>query len=158
MKRKNRKMYAFWIALSEGVGILSGLLSMGGMTVYESVAVKPAFTPPSWVFPVVWTALFALMGIAAARVSLAPVSRERSWGLNLYITQLAVNFFWPLFFFNLQAYGFALIWLILLWVLVLAAILNFRKVDETAAWLLVPYLAWLTFAAVLNAAVWILNA
>jgi tryptophan-rich sensory protein len=97
------------------------------------------------------------MGIGAARISMTPPSRERSLGLNLFIIQLAVNFFWSLIFFNAQAYGLALIWLLLLWVLVLLMILAFRKTDQTAAWLQIPYLLWLTFAAYLNAGVWLLN-
>lgn len=157
MLKRNWKVYTFWIVLCEAVGLVSGLLSREGIAVYNTMVSKPPFTPPAWVFPVVWTILFALMGISAARVTLAEPSSARSRGLNLFIAQLVVNFFWPLFFFNLQAFGFALFWLILLWILVLLTILQFWQVDKTAAWLLVPYLAWLTFATVLNAAVWVTN-
>lgn len=73
------------------------------------------------------------------------------------VTQLIVNFFWPLLFFNAQAFGFALLWLILLWVLVLLMILVYSRVDSLAAWLQLPYLLWLTFALYLNAGVWYLN-
>jgi tryptophan-rich sensory protein len=157
MLKRNWKVYTFWIVLCEAVGLLSGLLSTEGITAYNSMVIKPPFTPTAWVFPVVWTILFALMGISAARITLSEPSTARSRGLNLFIAQLVVNFFWPLFFFNLQAFGFALFWLLLLWILVLLTILQFWQVDQTAAWLLTPYLAWLTFAAVLNAAVWVAN-
>ena len=157
MVKRKWTVYAFWIVLCELVGIVSGLLSREGIAIYNATVSKPAFTPPAWVFPVVWTILFALMGISAARVSLSEPSKARSWGLNTFIAQLVVNFFWPLFFFNVQAFGFAFIWLILLWILVAFTLLQFWRVDQTAAWLLVPYLAWLTFAAVLNAAVWLMN-
>ena len=157
MLRRNWKLYGFWIILCEAVGLVSGWLSREGIAVYNATAVKPPFTPPSWVFPVVWTILFALMGISAAKVSLSETSNAKSRGLNLFIAQLIVNFFWPLFFFNLQVFGFAFFWLILLWILVFATIIVFWKVDQRAAWLLVPYLVWLTFAAVLNGAVWVLN-
>jgi len=157
MVKRNWKVYAFWVVLCELVGIVSGLLSREGIAVYNVIVAKPPFTPPAWIFPVVWTILFALMGISAARVSLSAPSNARSWGLNVFIAQLVVNFFWPLFFFNLQAFGFAFIWLILLWILVAFTIYLFWKVDRAAAWLLVPYLAWLTFAAVLNGAVWLMN-
>ena len=157
MVKRNWKVYAFWVVLCELVGIVSGLLSREGIAIYNVSVAKPPFTPPAWVFPVVWTILFALMGVSAARVSLSERSKARSWGLNTFIAQLAVNFFWPLFFFNLQAFGFAFVWLLLLWVFVAITIRQFWKVDQTAAWLLVPYLAWLTFAAVLNAAVWLMN-
>ena len=157
MLKKEWKVYAIWIAVCEAVGILAGILSRSGTEIYNMTAVKPPFTPPSWLFPVVWTILYALMGISAARIALSPESTERSTGLNLMVAQLILNFFWPLLFFNAQAYGFAFLWLLLLWILVLWMILTFRKVEPLAAWLQIPYLIWLTFAAVLNAAVWILN-
>lgn len=157
MKNINWKTYAFWIILCEAVGALAGWISAGGIEVYSALANKPPLTPPQWVFPVVWSILYALMGISAARISLTPPSKERNRGLNLFTAQLIVNFFWPLLFFNAQAFGFALIWLILLWVLVLVVILTFWKIDKTAAWLLIPYFAWLTFAVYLNAGVYILN-
>ena len=155
--KQNWKAYVFWIALSEGVGILSGWLSREGMQVFGQTAVQPPLSPPTLLFPIVWTILYALMGIGAARISLAPPSEARSRGLNLFVTQLTVNFFWSLIFFNARAYGFALAWLLLLWVLVLWMILAFRKVDPPTAWLQVPYLLWLTFAAYLNYGVWTLN-
>ena len=104
-----------------------------------------------------WSILYALMGIGAARIYLAPPSKSRSLGLNLFISQLVVNFFWSPLFFNLQAFGLAFFWLLLLWGLVLGMILTFRKVDPLAAKLQIPYLMWLTFAAYLNFGVWYLN-
>ena len=157
MKKENWKVYAFWIGLSELVGILAGLLTRGGMQIYTEMVNKPPLTPPAIVFPIVWTFLYALMGISAARIWLAPESAERNRGLTVFVAQLIVNFFWPLFFFNLQAYGFAALWLIFLWVLVLYMILTFYKTDRLAAWLQVPYLLWLTFAAYLNLGVWLMN-
>jgi tryptophan-rich sensory protein len=108
-------------------------------------------------FPIVWSILYALMGISSARIHLAAPSKARSQGLNIYIAQLVVNFFWSLIFFNAQAFGFALLWLLILWALVLWMILVFWKTDPLAAKLQIPYLLWLTFAAYLNAAVWYLN-
>ena len=157
MNQENRKTYAFWILLSEAVGFLSGWLSREGTTVFGQTATQPTLSPPAWVFPVVWTVLYALMGISAARISLAPPSKARSQGLNLFIAQLIVNFFWSLIFFNAQAYGFAVLWLFLLWALVFWMILTFYKVYPTAAYLQIPYLLWLTFAAYLNIGVWLQN-
>lgn len=147
----------FWILLAEAVGALSGWLTREGTQIYAQTIVKPPLSPPGWVFPVVWAILYALMGIGAAKVYQAPASKTRSMGLNLFITQLVVNFFWSPIFFNLQAFGFALLWLLLLWGLVLWMILVFRKVDPLAAKLQIPYLLWLTFAAYLNFGVWCLN-
>jgi tryptophan-rich sensory protein len=153
----NWKPYLFWILLAEAVGGLSGWLTREGTKLYAQTIAKPPLSPPGWVFPVVWTILFALMGIGAARIDLSPPSRTRSLGLNLFIAQLAVNFFWSPIFFNAQAFGFAFFWLLLLWGLVLAMILVFRKADPLAAKLQIPYLLWLTFAAWLNLGVWYLN-
>jgi tryptophan-rich sensory protein len=127
------------------------------MDVYMETIIRPPLAPPGWVFGVVWPILYALMGIGAARIWLAEHSRERSRGLNLFIVQLVVNFFWSPIFFNAQAYGFAFLWLLLLWGLVLWMILTWRRIDPLAAKLQIPYLIWLTFAAYLNFGVWLLN-
>ena len=157
MLKANWKTFLLWIGLTEAVGALSGWLSRDGMKLYSETVVQPPLSPPMWVFPVVWSILFLLLGYGAARIYLAPESRERSRGLNLFVAQLIVNFFWSLIFFNAQAFGLAFVWLLLLWVLVLLMILVFRKVDPVAAWAQVPYLLWLTFAAYLSGGVWYLN-
>ena len=157
MKKVKFKTYALGILLAEAVGALSGWLSRDGMKAYESIIVQPPLSPPAWLFPIVWTILYALMGIGAARVYGAPISPERSKGMNLFVVQLIVNFFWNLIFFNAQAFGFALIWLLLLWTLVLWMIVEFSKVDKLAALIQIPYLLWLAFAAYLNWGVWNLN-
>lgn len=155
--KRNRKPYLFWILLAEAVGALSGWLTRAATAAYSTSVLKPPLSPPGWVFPVVWTILFALMGIGAARIYLSAPSADRSLGLNLFIAQLAVNFFWSPIFFNRQTYGLAFFWLLLLLGLVLAMTLIFRKTDSVAAKLQIPYLMWLTFAAYLNLGVWFLN-
>ena len=157
MKQTKWRTYAFWILLSAGIGALSGWLTREGIQAFQETAIQPPLSPPAWVFPVVWTILYIMMGISAARVSLTTPSEARSLGLNLFITQLIVNFFWSPVFFNAQAYAFALLWLILLWILVLGMILSFRKADPVAAVLQIPYLLWLTFALYLNYGIWMLN-
>ena len=157
MKLKQWKPYIISALIALAVGGLSALLSMDGMAAYNSSVVKPPLTPPGWVFGVVWPILYALMGISAARIWLSKDSEAKSKGLNLYVAQLIVNFFWSLIFFNAQAFGFAFFWLLLLWALVLLMILQFNKVDKKAALLQIPYLIWLTFAAYLSFGVWIMN-
>lgn len=157
MNMKKRLPYIICAVIALAVGGLSALLSMNGMEMYTDNLLKPPLSSPAWIFPVVWTILYVLMGIGAARIWMLPESETRSRGLNLYVTQLIVNFFWSLIFFNAQAYGFAVIWLLLLWGLVLWMILHWRKIDPIAALLQIPYLIWLTFAAYLNIGVWILN-
>ncbi len=157
MKKANWKTYALFILIAEAVGALSGFLSMEGTRHFSEAVAQPPASPAPILFPIVWSVLYALMGISAARIWLAEASSARSRGLNLWIAQLVVNFFWSLIFFNDHAYGFAFFWLLLLWGLVLAMLLQFRKTDAPAAWLQVPYLLWLSFALYLNAGVWYLN-
>lgn len=157
MNKNNWKTYAFWILLSEAVGLLAGLLTRSATEAFGQLVAQPPLSPPAILFPIVWTVLYALMGFGAARIWLSPPSPERSRGINLFIAQLIVNFFWPLIFFNAQAYGFALLWLLLLWGLVLWMILTWHKIDPLAAKLQIPYLLWLTFAAYLNFGIWLLN-
>ncbi|MBO5129026.1 MAG: tryptophan-rich sensory protein [Oscillospiraceae bacterium] len=157
MRTKPWKIYTIGILLAEAVGALSGWLTKDGMKLFNEQILQPPLSPPSFVFPIVWGILYALMGIGSARIYLAPPSADRSMGLNLYIIQLAVNFFWSLIFFNMQRFGFALLWLLLLWGLVLWMIVVFSRTDRLAAKLQIPYLLWLTFAAYLNFGVWYLN-
>lgn len=157
MKKRTWKPYAAWIVFAEAVGGLSGWLSREGTKLYQETAFKPPLSPPGWVFPVVWGVLFALMGTGAARVYLSPAGRARSRGLLLFLVQLAFNFCWSLIFFNLRAYGFALLWLLVLWGLILWMTLTFYRADRPAAWLQVPYLLWVAFAAYLNFGTWTLN-
>ena len=157
MKKGTWKTYALWIGLCLAVGALSGWLSRAGMEAYKTNIVKPMLSPPPIVFPIVWSILYILMGISAAKVSLSPSSRQQSVGLNLFITQLAVNFLWSPIFFRFQAFGFAFFWILLLWILVGAMILVFGSVNAAAGKLQVPYLLWLSFAAYLNFGVWFYN-
>lgn len=156
MDKSKLKTYGISILIAEAVGIISGLISASGMQAYDAVN-KPALTPPDIVFPIVWTILYALMGISAARIWLAPQTKERNHGLIIYAFQLFVNFLWSILFFNLQAFGFAFIWLLLLWVLIILMIVTFNKTDRLAALLQIPYLIWVTFAGYLNFMVWMLN-
>ena len=149
--------YFLWILAVEAVGLLSGWLSREGTEQYAEIIKKPPLSPPGILFPIVWTILFALMGAGTARIAAAPGSPERSRALNVFVIQLAVNFFWSLIFFNAQAYGFAFLWLVLLWILIVGMIFLFSGVDGLAALLQIPYLLWVTFAGYLNYAVWRLN-
>ena len=153
----NKPRYLPWVFLTESAGVLSGIFSRKGIELFASAAEKPSISPPPILFPVVWTILYFLMGISAARIASFPDGRQRSLALNLFIIQLIVNFFWSLIFFNARIYGLALLWLILLWMLILAMILFFYKLDRPAAMLQIPYLLWVSFAAYLSYMVWLLN-
>ena len=147
--------YAVSIAVAVGVGSLSALLTSGSMDIYSSLETPP-LSPPSIAFPIVWTVLFTLMGISAARVFIA---NEYKWNnaLTVYAVQLAVNFLWSIIFFNIRALLIAFLWLILLLVLIIIMIKGFYKYDKPAAYLQIPYLLWVTFAGYLNFGIYWLN-
>ena len=154
---KTWKQYAIRIGLAEAVGALAALLARGGIKNFNETAVKPALMPPGFLFPLVWALLYALMGISAARIALAPPSLAQTQAKKIYRLQLAFNFFWSIIFFSLQAYGLALIWILILWSLIIAMIVSFHKVDPLAARLQLPYLLWVSFAALLNLGVLVRN-
>ena len=157
MKDKVWKNYVLWVLFVEAVGFLSGILSRSGTQSYMASAVKPALTPPGILFPIVWTILYGLLGVSAARISMTETSASQSWAMNLFVIQLVLNFFWPLIFFNAQAYGLAVIWILLLLAAVVAMVIAFYRIDPVAAWLQIPYILWLLFATYLTISAWQLN-
>lgn len=157
MKQENWKTYAIWILMTEAVGGLAGLLTRHATQIYNTTIVKPPLSPPALVFPIVWGILYALMGVSAARIWLTPPSPARTRSLRLFLMQLGFNFLWSFLFFSFQAFGLAFLWLAVLWVLVVRMTLSFYELDRPAAWLQLPYLLWLLFAAYLNFGVWKLN-
>lgn len=145
------------LAIPLGVGGLSALITGDTMGAYGQM-VQPPLSPPGWVFPVVWSLLYLLMGYASYRVLMADVAQARKRrALTLYGAQLTVNFLWPLVFFGLQWYLVAFFVLLVLWVLILLTIRAFSGIDEVAADLMLPYLLWVTFAGYLNFGVYVLN-
>jgi len=143
------------IAISLGVGALSGYLTKDSMSLYQEL-VKPPLTPPGWIFPVVWTILFVLMGISAYLIYVSD-SKDKNQALQIYAIQLMLNFIWSLAFFNMQAYLLAFVILILLWISIIAMIKSFYEINPLAGKLQVPYLLWVTFAGYLNLAIYLLN-
>lgn len=145
------KSLAVSICISLGAGILSAFLTGGSMRQYADMY-RPPLAPPGWLFPVVWTILYILMGIAAWRIYQSP-NNDKRLALSLYGNQLLVNIVWPLLFFNLKIYFFAFAWLLLLWLVLYLTLRQFAMLDKKAGLLLVPYLAWVTFAGYLNLAI-----
>lgn len=139
------------------VGAVSGVISGGGMDSFSEM-VKPPLSPPGWLFPIVWTILFIFMGISSYLVASADVDpMQKRVALIFYGIQLFFNFFWSIIFFNLEWYLFAFIWLAILWSLILATTVLFWRISKTAGYLMLPYLAWVTFAGYLNFAIYLLN-
>ena len=157
MIRTMRKPYLWFILSAEAIGLLSGWISREGIRLYPKITSQAPLAPPGWVFPVVWVILYFLMGFGAARVWESPPGRYRSAGLNLYVLQLVLNFFWSPIFFRAGNYGFALVWLLLLLVAVSAMALAFGNAEATAGRLQIPYLLCLLFAAYLNYSVLLQN-
>lgn len=132
------------------VGGVSSALSSQGMTMYGSLN-KPPLSPPAWVFPVVWTILYLMMGLASYYIFISEADRRtKTMALVFYAIQLAINFMWSIIFFNWNEYLIAFFWLLLLWCVVIICAFRFFPINKTAAYLLIPYIIWLTFAAYLN--------
>lgn len=148
-------MYLISILIALAVGGLSAIFSHNCMDAFD-VLKKPVFAPPGWVFPIVWTALFILMGISAAIIYNSN-SPERTSALWLYAAQLFVNFWWTIIFFCWQLRLFAFVWILLLIALVIGMIVRFIRINKVAGLIQLPYLAWLFLAAALNLSIFILN-
>ena len=152
--RINWKKLIICVAIPLLVGGLSALFTMGSMKSFETVN-KPPLSPPGWLFPVVWSILFVVMGIASYIVSES--GKENFKALFFYAVQLFFNFWWSIIFFNLEAYLFAFIWLVALWILILITTVSFYKISKAAGYLMIPYLVWVTFAGYLNLGIYLLN-
>lgn len=145
------------IVIPLAVGALSSYFTRNTMEIYQQLK-QPSFAPPGWIFPIVWTILFILMGIASYRVYLKGIERtDVKNALTYYAIQLVFNFFWTIIFFRFGLRGFALIWLIILWILIGITTVKFYKIDKVAGYLMLPYIIWVSFAGLLNYSIWQLN-
>lgn len=152
---KKFKPYIISIVIALTVGGISALLTASSFERY-SLLVKPPLSPPPWLFPIVWSVLFILMGISSAMIYKSE-NPDKNAALGLYALQLAVNFIWPILFFALEWRFIAFLWILLLVALVSVMILRFYKINKTAALLQLPYLIWIIFATYLNLGVYLLN-
>lgn len=147
--------YILNIIIALLVGILAGLITRPGMEAYAQLN-KPPLSPPAWLFPLAWTILYTLIGIAAGIVQQSEASLSAN-AMNAYYAQLAVNFFWPILFFGLGARLAAFFWLLMLIALVIYTAKKFVKISKIAGKLMIPYILWLLFAAYLNLATYLIN-
>lgn len=153
----NKKLLVICLLVPLAVGGLAALLTGGGMDVFETLN-KPPLSPPGWLFPVAWTVLYILMGLASYLVIINGEGQEATGrAIILYAVQLAFNFLWPIFFFGLKMYLFAFIWLVALWVLILVTAVLFYRIRPGAGYLMAPYLLWVAFAGYLNMGIYLLN-
>ncbi len=146
------------IAIPLIVGSTSGFFTITGVESWYQTIQKPSWNPPSWIFGPVWTSLYIMMGIALFLIWKSPMSSDvKRTAILLFAIQLVLNFFWSFIFFNQHQIGWALVEIIALWLLILLTIFAFAKINTTAAWLLVPYISWVSFASILNFTIWKLN-
>lgn len=150
----NFKKLFICILIPIAVGLISTFFTINNMQIFQNLN-KPDFAPPAQLFPIVWTILYIMMGIASYLVYLSESNSETA--LNVYAIQLIFNFFWSIIFFNLKEYQFAFYWIIILWILIFITTLLFYNISKPAGYLMIPYLIWVSFAAYLNWQIYILN-
>lgn len=155
MKISNPLKLVIAILVSLAAGGLGSIFTSSAIPTWYATLSKPALNPPNWIFAPVWTTLFVLMGIAAFLIwkqgADKPKVRE---ALKIFLGQLILNALWSFIFFGLHEPGWAFIEIILLWLAILATILSFYRLSKAAAYLLIPYILWVSFAAYLNLAIW----
>lgn len=158
MKINDTSKLIIAIAVSELAGIVGSVFTVPSISEWYVTLAKPELAPPNWVFGPVWTTLFALMGISAFLIWRKGLNRrDVKIALGICIVQLVLNTIWSIIFFGLRSPGGALVEIAFLWLAILATIIFFAKISRPAAWLLMPYILWVSFAAYLNYSIWILN-
>ncbi|MDQ5893653.1 MAG: translocator protein [Patescibacteria group bacterium] len=146
------------LVVSQLAGIIGSIFTYPSVTGWYATINRPEFAPPNWVFGPVWTTLFILMGIAAFLVWKKGLDRKDvKIALGIFIGQLILNTLWSIIFFSLQSPGAAFFEMIFLWLAIFATIIAFAKISKPAAWLLLPYILWVSFAGFLNYSIWMLN-
>lgn len=161
MKKKTKSIaltFIIAIAVPLATGGLSALLTKDNMNIYGEISTPP-LSPPSFLFPVVWTLLYILMGVSSAFIWLQRKDEKEKAdnALLIYAASLVFNFIWSLIFFNFRLYLFSFIWLVCLLVLIILTVVSYRRLCPVAAYLQIPYALWVAFAGYLNFGIWLLN-
>ncbi|NBS41738.1 tryptophan-rich sensory protein [bacterium] len=158
MNAKNIGALAAWIGVSELAGVVGSAFTFSAISDWYAFLNKPFFSPPNWLFGPVWTTLYAMMGVAAFLVWRHGWKKpETRHALTAFGVQLALNALWSILFFGARRIDLALIEIVALWIAIVLTIVRFSRVSPKAAALLLPYLAWVSFASALNVALWTLN-
>ncbi len=145
------------IVVSELAGVIGSIFTVSAIPTWYATLVKPALNPPAWAFGPVWTTLYALMGVALWLVWKKPPGATRKHAMVFFYAQLGLNALWPAIFFGQHFIGGAFREILALWICIVLTMIFFAKISRPAAWLLVPYILWVSFAAYLNYAIWMLN-
>lgn len=157
MTRKDLLALVVAIIICELAGVVGSAFTISAIPTWYAGLVRPALNPPSWIFAPVWTTLYAMMGLAAFLVWRTPKSPARTKALVAFGAQLVLNALWSIIFFGFRILSAASIEIVVLWIAIALTIARFRQLSRPAAWLLAPYLAWVTFAAYLTFSIWKLN-
>ncbi len=145
------------ILIPLAIGAISGIATSSGLNDWYMALNKPVFNPPGYLFGPVWTVLYIFMGVSLYLIWKSPVNEQRTRAIALFAIQLFLNFWWSFLFFKFQLLGIAFIEIILIWMSIVAMIYAFYQIHKPAAYLQIPYLLWVSFASVLNGAIWWLN-
>jgi tryptophan-rich sensory protein len=150
---------AIVVIICLAVGYLSGMVTRASITTWYPTLVKPSFNPPNWIFAPVWTSLYVMMGVAAGLIwnQITTQKSAVTKALQFFIIQLVLNALWSYLFFGLHNLMLATIEVVLLWLMIFETYSQFAKINKTASYLMLPYLAWVSFASVLTASIWWLN-
>jgi benzodiazapine receptor len=157
MTTSNIIKLAVSIALPLGLGAIAGLFTAQAIPDWYATLNRPSFNPPNWLFGPVWTTLYLLLGISFFLIWKTDPDKERKLAILVYLVQLALNFGWSFLFFYFKTIGFALVEIVLLWISIVMMLILFYKIRPVAAYLNIPYVLWVTFATILNAAYYFLN-
>ena len=146
------------ILIPVAVGAVSGFFTSSEIPGWYQTINKPTWNPPSWLFGPVWTTLYVMMGVALSLIWKSDASQSvKKTAIILFAVQLVFNFFWSFIFFNQHQIGWAVVEIITMWIFILLTIFAFAPINKIAAWLLVPYISWVSFATILNYTIWQLN-
>lgn len=159
MKINSPIKFIISVLIPVGIGAISGLFTASNVKTWFVTVAKPSFNPPGWLFAPVWTTLYIMMGIAFFLVWKNETIQKsiKQKAIILFAIQMVLNFLWSFIFFQQHEIGWALVDIVLLWIFILLTIFSFAPISKTAAWLLVPYISWVSFATILNFAIWQLN-
>ena len=157
MTRKSIPVLLLLLALPLVLGFIAGQVTATNIPTWYTSINKPWFNPPSFIFAPVWTTLYLLMGYASYRIWQRQDGNRIYLPLSLYFSQLALNFLWTFLFFGYHRPDLALAEMLLMWMLILLTIIHFARIDKAAAWMLVPYISWVSFASILTYYIMVLN-
>jgi translocator protein len=157
MSRSNIIKLVVSLLLPLSVGAVAGMFTSQAVPTWYASLNRPSFSPPNWIFGPVWTSLYILLGISFFLIWKEETSKKRNQAIKVFLIQMFLNFSWSFLFFYFNLIGIALLEIILLWISIAAMIYLFYKIKPAAAYLNIPYLLWVSFAAILNAGYYSLN-